>query len=968
MTKSVYTIAPGQNFSKVLARYLLDQTQNSPDALTNYRLLLPTRRACRTMRDAFLQINNGRPMLLPIMTPIGDVDGEDLSLMMFGQAEGVFDIPEAIAPLQRQLMLSKLIQSLPDFVQGPDHALALAQSLCSLIDQVLVEELDFSALDTLVPEDFASHWQITLDFLKIVSKHWPAILKAHNLIESVERRRLMLQALAQHWSDHPPKYPVIAAGATGSIPAVGEFLGAVSDLFHGAVILPGLDCALDDDAWGQIKESHPQFILKKTLAILDVAREDVQLLGEEVSSRSGLGNIAMLPAEVSDRWGDVKLDDFSGAFEGLQYYSCKTEHQEASLIALMMRETLEDSEKICAFVTPDRVLARRVSAACRRWNIEVDDSAGQSLADHDLGKFSLLILNAVSGGYDPAALLALLKSPLCCVRRNTSERRSLAHRLECDVLRQDDIINSFDVLRSFIKDDGVLSFFDDVYGRLQKFSHSDGSFLGYLKVHLEVMEFLAGTDEQEGVMRLWCGDAGESAAHLFTELFEHGALIDSVSLREYEKIFRALLKGAQVRSAYGVHPRLLILGQLEARLTHADRIIMGGLNEGSWTPNNNHDPWMSKLMRKRFGLPSVDQAIGIAAHDFMQGFSCADVILTRSEKVERSPSIPVRWLARLETVMKASGRELDDLTNPSYFQWLEALDDHGDFVPNMRPEPKPPLVARPNGASVTKIEKWLQDPYSIYAYYSLNLRPVKPLVQDNDAALRGTVLHEILECYTKDKPTDHQEERLIQIAHSVTKEKVIDADMLHYWWPKFYRIAHWFVQHEEVWRENAAFLCSEAKGEVALDIDGIPFKLYGYADRIDRMHGGYALIDYKSGGSFTKTGLKNGVYPQLPLEALMIARGGFEGVEASLARYLGYWKLTGGQKAGEIISIEGDLECTLGIVENGLKELVRFFRDVSVPYYAVPDVMNAPRFNDYEHLARLKEWTALGYEESGSVS
>lgn len=962
MTKHVYSIAAGQNFSQVFAQYLLQKTAHDSQALAHYRILLPTRRACRVLRDAFLRLNDGQPMLLPAMSPIGEVDAQDLSLMTFGAQSQISDVPEAISPLQRQFMLAKLIQSLPDFVQGPDHALALAQHLCVLIDQILVEELDFTALETLVPEDFAAHWQVTLDFLKIVSEHWPRILKENHLIESVERRRLMLQTLAQHWSDHPPDNPVIAAGVTGSIPVVGRFLSAVASLPNGSVVLPGLDCDMDDEAWDYIAESHPQHVLKNTLARIDVLRKDVGFIGSDFMKREPLARQVMLPYEVSARWSDVE-NNFSQSLEGLQYYACKNEHQEAVLIALMMRETLEKPGEVCALVTPDRRLARRVRAACRRWNIDVDDSAGHSLHDTDLGKFSLLILNVVTCGYDPVAFLALLKSPLCRAGRGKAVCRRLTGILELDVMRNHNALSSFNALREKIENQDVLSFFDDVYAQLYRLIDYQGDFLSLFRMHLEVMEQLAVTDELPGADRLWRGDVGDKASQLFTDVLQHGALIGDVSVADYERVFRTLLQGAQTRSAYGVHPRLLILGQLEARLTRADRVILGGLNEGTWTPSHDFDPWMSKPMRTRFGLPGHDQAIGFAAHDFVQGFCGGDVILTRSLKVDRSPSLPVRWLVRLEMVLKAQGIALGDLSDPSYLHWVQCLDDFGDFEPCERPAPKPPVSARPSGASVTKIAKWLQDPYSIYAYYVLGLKPVEPLIQSFDMAMRGTILHETLELFSAVERDACTQERFIQVAQDVIKARGVSPDVLHHWWPKLLQIAAWFVAHENEWRTQAKFLCSEVRGKVALDIDGVPFTLYGQADRIDRMAGGYAIIDYKSGGSFSMSGLKQGRYPQMPLEALILNKGGFEGVEAGAAQYFGYWTLTGGRVGGKVVAIDYDVDDVVALVDDGLRNLIRGFRSDDVPFYSLPDILNIPRFNDYEHLARVKEWAALGGEE-----
>ena len=57
----VFTILAGQPFSDSLARGILDMTGEDPLALAQVQILLPTRRACRTLRDAFLKISNGRP-------------------------------------------------------------------------------------------------------------------------------------------------------------------------------------------------------------------------------------------------------------------------------------------------------------------------------------------------------------------------------------------------------------------------------------------------------------------------------------------------------------------------------------------------------------------------------------------------------------------------------------------------------------------------------------------------------------------------------------------------------------------------------------------------------------------------------------------------------------------------------------------------------------------------------------------
>ncbi len=1000
----IYNIPSGLPFLKTLAQHLLRITDGKPEELTRYRVLLPTRRACRILRETFLSLSDGKPLLLPQMMPLGDVDEEDLSLMMFGRAKEFLDIPEAIAPMRRQLLLARLISSAPDFAQGPDHALMLAAALCKFIDEVIVEELDLKDLHKIVPEEFASHWEITLKFLTIISEAWPLILEEEGVVEAVQRRNLLLNALANHWEDHPPDYPIIAAGSTGSIPAAGRVLSVIAHMPQGRVILPGLDTSLDEQAWAHIGESHPQNSLKTLLQRIDAQLSDVKDLEgieQDNQGRITLASTVMLPAQVTDRWKDFsKENDLEPMLNGVQYYSCETQREEALIISLMMRESLSaaDAKSVTALVTPDRGLARRVSGICKRWGIEVDDSAGQVLTDNRLGKFISLSYQASCRPFDPVTFLALLKLSLCRFGYDDAAYMDALRTLEMKILRQDHIISSYAGLQKIIETQEeyqpIYEFLDSYLKAINPLSYlysqsAPHKFSDILKAHIGVIENLAKTPEQAGADILWRGDVGEAATVFLTELLTHADLIPDASFSEYEQILNALMRGITVRSAYGVHPRLLILGQLEARLSHADLIILGGLNEGIWPPDTGHDPWMSRPMRKEFGLPGNDQFIGIAAHDFVQGFCAKNVVLTRSQKVDGGPTVPARWLARLETVMQGGGKTLSDLNKAPYIQWAGMLDAEDEVAPYDRPAPKPPVSTRPKGASVTRIDVWMKDPYAIYMSYVLGLRQVRPLVQDNDAALRGIILHEILYRFTSQNPIDMPDDpqgALIQIAKQVLDEKLETNELTRYWWPKFLKITDWFTANEQEWREDAKVLEGEIKGNIDLDIDGIDFNLYGTADRIDRVRtldgDGLALIDYKTGSAgINKRKLKAGSSPQLPLEAVIASHGGFNGkgfkhgsktdpkkyVPKGDTKYMGYWKMTGGRTPGEVVSVDGDLDETIRIVLDGLKELVRTFRDVDTPFYAVPDTGNAPRFNDYEHVSRLKEWAALdGVDEGGA--
>src|SRR4029079_16547912 len=133
--------------------------------------------------------------------------------------------------------------------------------------------------------------------------------------------------------------------------------------------------------------------------------------------------------------------------------------------------------------------------------------------------------------------------------------------------------------------------------------------------------------------------------------------LDLLEPESWPHLFRSLAMKVPVRAAQGQHPRLAILGPLEARLQQFDMLILGGLNEGSWPQAAGNDPWFSRPMRKTLGLEQPERSIGLAAHDFAMLASGPRVLLTRARKKDGAPTIASRWLQRLLQLL--SGLELE---------------------------------------------------------------------------------------------------------------------------------------------------------------------------------------------------------------------------------------------------------------------------------------------------------------------
>jgi ATP-dependent helicase/nuclease subunit B len=941
-----------------------------PLALAATTILLPTRRAVRAMTDAFLRVNNGKALLLPRFLALADVDGDFDRL-------GAGDIPPAIDPLERRLILARLIAGRGgSFSVAPDQALRLAQPLAELIDEVEAEQVDFARLGELAPEAFAEHWQKTLEFLGIVTEHWPAILAERRVVDPARRRVLALKARAEQWRRNPPTDPVIAAGFIGADPALAELIGAVAFLPAGTVVLPGLDLGLDNEGWDAIEPTHPQWGLKHLLRRIGVPRDDVRVWPAAPtlsSTRQHLLSAALRPAQTTAVWRTATRFD-AEACKGLARVDCQTVGDEAEAIALAMREALETPKRTAALVTPDRSLARRVAAALKRWGITVDDSAGAPLSETPVGVWLKLVADAVVEDFAPRSLLAMLKHPFAAAGAPAVMRRRV-RTLERLVLRGPRTASGFAGLRLALEqvptekfaeeaDDKatLMRWLDDLASRLAPFTSllegRSANLADLLTRHAEAAEALADTAEEAGGLRLWRGDDGAAAADLFARLAgPAGAHLAEIAVDRYPAVLDALMEGITVRPAYGVHPRLAIWGLIEARLQSADLTILGGLNEGTWPPLPGDEPWMSRPMRAAFGLPPLEARIGASVQDFALCAAGRDVLLTRAERVDGAPSVKARFLSRLETLLAGSELSIPTANALAWRHWAEVIDRPHAVLPWKRPEPCPPYEARPRQLSVTAIETWLADPYSLYARRILKLGLLDPLDADPGAAERGQFVHHALDLFIKRFPEALPETALADLLQSgrmAFAEAIGHPSVAAFWWPRFERVAEWFIDFERTRRAAGTFpLASEVKGRLPVENAGKEFILQARADRIDRLPDGrLAIIDYKTGKPPSPARVAAGSAPQLPLEAAIADHGKFPNVSGQTGE-LAYLRLSGGTVPGEFLPALGKNSPDQAIADawQRLIALIETYDDPATPYRAQPVI------GDYDHLARVQEWT-----------
>ncbi len=1044
---NVCSIAPGAPFLATFARALMDGriVEDFPDArdptsLAQATIYVPTRRAARALALELAQIANSDVVILPRIVPLGVMEGVENDLLFDASTPDSElarllgeDVPGAVPDMQRRLTLTQLVHAWSKQVRnaiqsvGPDgkitaredepmlvavapaHAFHLAGDLSALIDEMIIEDVDWSRLNDLAPEGLAKYWGITLEFLKIATREWPKYLEGLGLTDKAARQMALIsRRVAQIEAGASPGVEIVA-GSTGANVATAHLMAAIARSPRGAIVLPGLDKSLDDESWSAIAgersdpaSGHPQGAFRRLLPLVGLNREDVRELGaaaQDISPRMTLVCEAMRPAETTERWSawrrgksDAAIKD---ALHGVAIIEAADEREEALAIAIALREAIEQPHVTAALITPDRNLARRVRGELQRWNIELDDSGGDPLANASLGVLARLALDCAQPSCASAPILALLRHPLV---RLGFPAAVIGHRVsdaELGLLRgsqpdlSDPVTLAHETHERVSKDWRV-------HPTIRGLTESDWEGVGELLARLQsALQPLRSISESGpgAQVRTWVEAHGASVRALLAqapgenshaiedlpilsllleELARAGDFEGGLGAEDYAVFFQTAARETTVRRQRAHHPRIKSLGLLEARLMSSDIVVLAGLDEAVWPPAAKTDSFLSRPMRAELGLSAPERRIGQTAHDFVQAFGAARVFLTRAKKRAGAPTTPSRFLQRLGAV---AGEPLNACKTEGarYLALAQALDALSDLKPVSRPEPKPPVEIRPKQLSVTRIETLRRDPYAIYAERILKLKPLDGLDEDETAQGFGTRMHEALARFQKDNPNGagvNARKDLLAIAAEVFDDLRNDPEFEAFKWPRIEAICEAWLGWDAKRRPNIARVQIEESAALELKLaDESVFMLSATADRIEKLADGtYVVIDYKTGTPPSRKMVAAGFAPQLTLEAEMIRLGAFGGVEggAKVSDAL-YVKLGGAEGVEDkdiIDTSKGKSVADLGAEHmEGLLLLLEQFRDPQFPYAPRPYPQFESKSTTYDHLSRYREWSSGGEGE-----
>lgn len=1004
---SLYTILPHRGFADALATGLVARYRSRADGLAPLTLLLPNQRARRAMIDAFVRQSDGG-LLLPKMVVIGDIDlSESIGATL--DPVGNSDIPAAMDPLHRQFVLAADIR---DYQAGRKQPISLAESFrlarefAAMLDQLAVEEQDYSALGAMVAQheaDLAAHWQTTLNLVNHVAARWQAYLAEHDRLDPAARRNIIFTRAAETIRDHSANDvagDIIAAGITTPAPAVARLLRAVAFAKGGSVILPGLDLNLDDDVWhglmprpsesaaeaGDIladsddaghQINHPQYHMRLLLDRMSVRRDEVRNwhrsgpgAAPPATSRT-ISNI-FLPAQHSGRWRD--LASAERRLPNVRLMECDNLGEEAQLITLLVREALETPEKRVAVVTPDRVLARRVARHLARWNIIADDSAGRPLGETPPASLLLSIVECIASNFSPVALLDMLKHPLVKGDMLRGEWLTKVRALDLTLRGPRTGLGRDAISRQ------IARHFHDRRKSESKAAHDVLHFWDAVQTdYLAALSLLTGAKilpEQSlaamlGAVRdcadrltqstIWQGQAGRALADALSAVEGEAGRAGLVcEAQELPVMLRGFFCDIAIRPGYGQHPRVAILGLLEARLQRADLMICAGLNAGKWPQQAQPDPFVPPVLRRKLGMPTADYSNGLSAQDLAAALGAPECVLTRAARDGDGITIASPFLRRLQAML---GDRLQ--TDTQHIALARKLDRQLPVIRIETPQPRPSSARRKVAVAATDLDRLRGAPFAFYAGKILRLRSIDPPDAAPTAAWRGTAVHAILEDWVREDKGDPVllQKRLESFWHDQMDFPILRA----VWRPRIDAAMAWIAEETERLRsEGREVLAAEAEGSVCYR----DLKLKGKADRIDGIDaegGGKRLIiiDYKTGAPPTARQVETGYAMQLGVLSIIADRGGFDAIKGKIEG-VEYWSLAR-SKSGESFGYR-DMPLRIGrkrsglLPEDFLPAMVHFLDDAldrwifgDEAFTAEPDP-DYPGYNDYDDLSRLEEW------------
>lgn len=962
-----------RNVIHFLAEQIIQRQQYDQWNIADDLILMPNSRSARHLEEYLIQHAKG--MLLPRIRIISELNIKDLLLL--GNGCDLDSLPKAINTQKQLFLLVRLIlqwQQLKNQETDansihitPVSATKLAKELNHLIRLFDRESIDLATLHDLDTTNLAQHWQDNYDFLKIISEYLPAILSEDGHTTTEAYKNNIIQNLVKCWEKNPPLYHITAVLTSGHTAATRKLLKTITQLPDGNVITPNINPHLTQRIWNDIDETHPLFHIKSFTDYIEV--NDIETLISQLPPSETTNNTVntlmhhvMLPTNLTDQWHiDATKERYDVSH--FQYIECDNLNEEARIISTMVRYYLDINPKQnIAIVTNNFDLITLTERILKKWNIEGDNSIGIPIGKTAIGSYMKLILELIPRNISPVSFLALLKHPLTACELSNIECNRLARIIEIQFLRRKHATPiTLESMQHFFQKDNdaneaLLHLLGNIKQALQPLKHilrNDSiPFKEILEQHVIIAEKLAKTENVN--QSLWKTAEGEEYAKELRSLLQSADSLEHIEPFSYAEMYHSIFADKIVRKKFHTTPNLLILSPSEARLIRNDIVIIADANDGSWPPREQYSPWLSTNVQKTLNLHSPERAVGEYASIFSELCFSQQVIITRSNMINRTPTIESHWLQRLKAVLRCSS--LETIMKPHYpwHYWNQQLGNANTNLEIKAPTPYPPLSSRPDALSATDIDLLIKNPYAIYAKKILKLRKLRPIAEPLNASDFGNALHDILYHFCTNNRNDSKiiDDTIHLILEPYEKNQNVQA----IWQPKLQSIMQWFYNEHNAALSECDRIIYEKTGSISYG----NVRIHAKADRIEQTSNGCNIIDYKTGNPPSAKKALSGISPQMLTEALIVSENGFPDLTNTNINHIAFWRMQGFDR-NQKLPIYKHTDENKSIIINfkkNLFDLISLYNNENTPYLVepIPEIASDNQNTDYQHLSRILEW------------
>ena len=939
---NIFRISANQDFLDELINGIENRIDKT--LLSKTLILLPSLMSCRALEHKFTERSSN--LILPRIVPMGAIE----DALSFEVIESLNTIPKSITYTEAKFLLANLIRAEAKEPTVYSEALNIASELLKLISKFDKEDISLSQISKIFIGDTSIHIERIFNYLKLISKAWPKLLTKHNSITPIARRNIFIKTLIKKWSTLPPSYPIIAAGSTGTFHSTQILLDTISSLPNGFVIMQGIE-NLDILDHTNIDEKHPCFQLHSLIKTLKVTTKEIQPwhLSSEITALKQSLIKTLFETTPTFSSNPITLSNK----ETLEYLECTSTQEEATIIAIKIRELLSQGLTNIGVVTNEKNLRTRVATLLKLWNIKAESSDGIALKFTPQYSFLTAIFTAAYEEFSSISLLKLLQHEFFTLAHDVKEITSRLERKYFRGIRKYQNITELisTTLHGGDKDISIL------LGKILTLYKPLLSLLGtrcntrsILRSLIDLSEKLS-TQESSETSIMWQGEFGAKLRDIIYSILLF-ITKDNISPTEFETIFYETISEQTLPAYSSCEAQVYILTPIESRLLKFDYLILSGLNEKTWPEPPEIDPWLSTTLYSSIGLSNHNASIGQSAGDFLLLMQHNQILLTRSSNTANSPQVASRWMSKMEVWAHRMGI-FDQIKPTTHYlkTWAKKLNEPQIFTKYIAPTPRPPIALRPTKLSVTQIEKLMRDPYSIYASKILKLKPLEPLDKKPNQLEFGNFIHQVLDQFNKQSDSLDPEkylEALTEIGDGALNSMITNPIIQKIWRPRFYKIASWFAEYEKNIRQTNA-IATEENFSITLNDS---FSLVAKVDRIETnlKDNTIRILDFKTGGIPTQEDIRTGFSPQLPLEAFIISETDKLGQVSELI----YIQLATGKKIGHITEIK----CDTSIIEaakKGTTMLIEKYSDINTPYLICPYLSKAPIYNEFKHLERVDE-------------